>query len=218
MMGWGWLRGRATGWSSPFHDDEVVVDASTAGVVVTRDGVALIAGGGTVVWVDDEGRFDRKGGPAIVRGDGHTAWFRGGVLHRDGGPAVSNSGVVAWFQFGVPHRVGGPAFTWPDGESHWYRQGRLHRNGGPAIEGSCSDMLWSRVGVTFDPSVKGGEGWFRDGRLHRDDGPAVSRPDGLMVWFMDGVRHRVGGPAVVYPDGSTERWVQGVKVVDPSRG
>ena len=45
-----------------------------------------------------------------VDSDGNRMWFRRGLLHREGGPAIERAdGTKAWFRDGLLHRDGGPA-------------------------------------------------------------------------------------------------------------
>ena len=52
----------------------------------------------------------RTEGPAIEYTNGSKYWYRDGVPHRDGGPAVESSGQKQWYQNGVRHREDGPAY------------------------------------------------------------------------------------------------------------
>lgn len=59
--------------------------------------------GGNRIWLDEDGRFHREDGPAIIRGDGAEFWYRHGVVHRDYGPAI----------------------TWPDGFEEFWHNGQI---------------------------------------------------------------------------------------------
>lgn len=53
---------------------------------------------------------------------------RGGVKHRDRGPAeVMDSGYKAWWRRGKRHRKGAPAVIHPDGTLEWWEDGKLLR-------------------------------------------------------------------------------------------
>ena len=74
----------------------------------------------------------------IVKPDGSILWYRYGVLHRDGGPAVIRPALGGiefwWYQFGKEHRDDGPAIIRADGSTQWFRDGKCHREDGPAVE------------------------------------------------------------------------------------
>jgi hypothetical protein len=57
-----------------------------------------------------------------------------GQLHRDDGPAViCTDGSKYWYKDGLQHREGGPAVTWqPHGSQLWIVEGKRHRLDGPA--------------------------------------------------------------------------------------
>ena len=74
-------------------------------------------------------QLHRTNGPAIeieVNNTRTTSWYKNGLLHREGGPAVEwPNGLKAWWQNGEFHRSCGPAIEWPDGEREWWINGRL---------------------------------------------------------------------------------------------
>ena len=56
--------------------------------------------------------------------NGGIAWYLGGRLHCDSGPAVMMpNGYEEWDQHGQLHRDDGPAITYSDGRKEWYRHG-----------------------------------------------------------------------------------------------
>jgi hypothetical protein len=67
-------------------------------------------------------------GPAIRYKNGSEWWYKDGVLHRDGGPAVTqyHKGTrgVFWYKDGKYHREGGPAVILQNGKiQEWYLDG-----------------------------------------------------------------------------------------------
>lgn len=76
------------------------------------------------------------------------SWWRDGVRHRDGGPAVVwPYGMREWWRDGKRHRDDGPAVVWPDGTQKWFRNGKLHRDDGPAVVWPDAAPEWWRDGV-----------------------------------------------------------------------
>ena len=145
-------------------------------------------GGKTVIYYRDNDAtsvFDRIDGPAYIEtfpdGSRDEHYFRGGLGHREDGPArvlTDATGVVILEQYereGRLHREDGPALirtsetTGARNESY-YREGKLHREDGPAF-----------ISTTLDggSSVE----YRRDGQLHRNDGPALieTHADGSRV-------------------------------------
>lgn len=139
----------------------------------------------------------------VVTSKSDRRWYRNGVLHRDGAPAiVGYNGVDPyehWYQNGLLHRVDGPAIV--NGNYHaWYQNGKLHRLDGPAI-----DVIDRTTGSGKLIRQK----WFVDGMLHRIDGPAIDFAGRHRRWFMHGKLHRVGGPAIEEYGLGYEYWVNG---------
>lgn len=117
----------------------------------------------------------------MVYADGDVGWYRNGVLHRDGAPAVvRNDGGWSWYQKGVEHRVGGPATFDGDRCYYWMQHGKLHNHNGPAF-------------IELGRAAR----WYHHGVLHRHGGPAVIVNGRKMEWYHYGRRHRRSGPAVV---------------------
>lgn len=74
-----------------------------------------------------------------------SAWYRHGLMHRDGGPAYVSHDSMArmFFCRGKKHRAGGePAVYRPDGGLEWWEEGERHRVGGPAIENPDGTKEW----------------------------------------------------------------------------
>lgn len=66
---------------------------------------------------------------------GRISYYKYGLLHREGAPAVTfPSGSKYWYFEGEPHREDGPASIDQDGNKHWMINGQLHRHNGPAVE------------------------------------------------------------------------------------
>lgn len=56
--------------------------------------------------------------------DGKTRWYKDGVPHRDGGPAIiGKDGYEAWIKNGEPHREDGPAIIHPGNIVSWWYEG-----------------------------------------------------------------------------------------------
>ena len=57
---------------------------------------------------------------------GNFWWWKNGVRHRTGGPAVVlTGGFEAWYQHGHLHREDGPALIFGNGDATWYFHGKL---------------------------------------------------------------------------------------------
>lgn len=120
---------------------------------------------------DTQGRlhsFDDK--PAEVMDGGYQKWYKHGVMHREGGPAIiSCEGTQYWMQDDRFHREDGPAVIGRDRQI-WYREGKIHREDGPAyIDGAKKRVIWYSRGVR-----------------HREDGPAVTYDNGREEWWENG--------------------------------
>ena len=69
-----------------------------------------------------------------VHPDGGMSWRKGGLLHRENGPAlIWISGYMEWRLDGELHRDDGPAIKNLDGSEKWYQHGKLHRENAPAV-------------------------------------------------------------------------------------
>ena len=80
---------------------------------------------------DQEGRFHCDDGPAVIFANVYhctARWYRHGVLHRVGGPAIDGiceGGGEEWRQNGLLHRLDGPARTDPiNGIQTWWIEGK----------------------------------------------------------------------------------------------
>ena len=116
---------------------------------------------GNIWYFDQNGKFHREDGPALIKNNGAEEWWRHGCLHREDGPAVTTDVMCRWYREGKLHREDGPAIELADGTKEWYREGKLHREDGPAIE-----------------DADGTRRWYLDGKRHRADGPAVEYQGG----------------------------------------
>lgn len=107
----------------------------------------------------------------MVEEYGIKRWYKNGLLHRDGAPAViQDDGAQRWYQNGRLHRTDGPATIDINGFGEWWYEGQYHRDGGPAYS-----------------EDNGLEIWYRHGQYHRDDGPAYLDPDSNDVsWYIKG--------------------------------
>jgi hypothetical protein len=115
-------------------------------------------------------------GPAVICSDGTEYWYKDGLPHREGGPAINDKYISCWCINGRLHREDGPAVVTKSGEGVcWMRDGKLHREDGPAY------------------FFNGLEEWFIDGRPHRVGGPALIKQNGEPRWYIDGVRHNPDG-------------------------
>lgn len=163
-----------------------------------------------------EGLRHRDDAPAfIIRSDSEEErhWYKDGKFHRKGGPAIEVecllNGILTqdvWLQEGKIHRVGAPARVCrddADGLEHsieYFENGERHRtDGGPAL---IERDVWSHFGV-----IK--SAWYKHGKLHRTDGgPALIQREVLhsdnvvkSEWYRDGELFRENGqPTTVRSD------------------
>jgi HSP20 family molecular chaperone IbpA len=99
---------------------------------------------------DNEGKLHRDDDlPALIEKDEHSfveAWYKHGVLHRDGDMyAVNDQNYEKrWYKHGLLHRDGDlPAIEDIDENKAWYKHGVLHRDGDlPAFIGKNGTMKW----------------------------------------------------------------------------
>lgn len=156
-------------------------------------------------------------------------YCRHGKTHRDRKPAViemhaDGSRLEAYYRDGVLHRNGAPAMTTEgDGErtEYYYRHGKAHRDDGPALirtrederreefwidgkresgEDSPAVVIESLSGTAITTEYSNAN-W----QLHRSDGPArVTRythdQSVTREYWVNGARHRDDGPAIVDTD------------------
>lgn len=111
-------------------------------------------------------------------------WYKDGVIHRDGGPALTD------------RQRGGKSTTYV-----YYNHGKVSRHDGPAS--TCREAVeGGEIRIT--------ELWMIDGVLTREDGPAkvvIQGQHSHEIWYYQGLVHRSNGPAVtiISPiDGSPE--------------
>lgn len=57
-----------------------------------------------------DGRCHRSDGPAIICINGDEYWYRHGINHRVGGPAIDTCLLKVWMIKGLRHRLDGPAY------------------------------------------------------------------------------------------------------------
>ena len=108
-------------------------------------------------------------GPALVlkssgESCGEHLWFKYGILHREGGPAVRNFDTETpdchgeyegdfWYLDGEYHREDGGPATFCGGVRSWYKHGKYHRDSGPAyIENMGKGVVslsWYLEGISF---------------------------------------------------------------------
>lgn len=94
------------------------------------------------IWLDDEGRRHRVGGPADIGADGAESWWIHGKMHRVGGPAITGAdGRMCWCVDGKAHRVGAPAIVHSDGSVEWWLAGAAHRIDGPSAQDALGDPI-----------------------------------------------------------------------------
>jgi hypothetical protein len=104
-----------------------------------------------------------------VGSDGTRRWYRDGLLHREGGPAVEEeTGRHEWWLNGQRARHDdGPTVIRDDGTQLWLTTAdEVHRDGGPAV-------------IRPDGSTQ----WFCHGKEHRLDGPSHDFGDGVHVAY-----------------------------------
>lgn len=83
----------------------------------------------------------------ITFNDGSIMWLKGGVFHREDGPAYETSSKSEWHQNGQLHRIGGPAIEYKDGgHQEWWVHGRPHRTDGPAKTNGYGDTEYWKNG------------------------------------------------------------------------
>ena len=112
---------------------------------------------GDIYFLDEQGRFHKDDGPAIICKKTLKLWWKHGKKHREDGPAIEyHDGSTEWFYDNLRHRSGGPAVDTPYGKQEWYEHGKLHRLDGPAVINKNSDGTWK-------------EYWVDDVRVYEND-------------------------------------------------
>lgn len=110
---------------------------------------------GTIRYYNRDNQMHRIHGPAVIWPDGVEEWWINGELHREDGPAHTNTnGTMVWYHYGLKHRIDGPAFIWDDGDTEWWLNGERHREDGPAVERTDGSKEWYRNGkfIRSEPS------------------------------------------------------------------
>lgn len=181
--------------------------------------------GNIIEWRDEEDRYHRLDGPALIK-DLDSAWFQWGRLHRVDGPAVKqNSGRLEWFNYGIRHRLNGPAIDSKDLRL-WYIRGATFYKEKDFINALSKDNISNSLYIDYKdkegklhaidhPAIIWSdkrEEWWRDGVPHREIGPAIDKSNGEKEWWLNGVRHRVDGPAIYNPLCGIKSWyIHGTK-------
>lgn len=77
-------------------------------------------------WLDEQQRYHREDGPAIIDAEGNRIWMIRDQRHRDGDlPAAEmKNGDRSWWFEGKLHREGNPAIVYADGREEWWTHGR----------------------------------------------------------------------------------------------
>lgn len=76
------------------------------------------------IYYNREGKMHRIYGPAYVsRKYHHEKWYKDGILHREGGPAVTHGSTLLWYKDGVLHNLEGPALVDPAGPCQYWIDG-----------------------------------------------------------------------------------------------
>ena len=187
-------------------------------------------------WRDKQGRLHREKGPALIiidkqdfedadhpekaqfEDETKECWFKHGLKHRIGGPAVIHKYKDVYKPEHIPYEA-------------WYQNGKLHNDKGAAeIKITFDDndevvteyVYWIN-GVKKGSKKVGAHSYYinfydADGMYHRDNGPAhitdtwcqsTTLPDGQKLpesdaksyaWYKHGDLHRTSGPAIVVRD------------------
>jgi hypothetical protein len=74
-------------------------------------------------WYDDNWKYHRDDGPAIIFRYGVLRWYQHGKIHRDDGPAIMKTSGCVWYQYGKIHRLDGPANESANGHKEWFING-----------------------------------------------------------------------------------------------
>lgn len=74
-----------------------------------------------IVYRNTEGKKHRIYGPAwISRTYDFEVWYKNGVIHRDGGPAIRHKNNYLYYREGKLHRLDGPAIVEQGGPREYY--------------------------------------------------------------------------------------------------
>ena len=77
-----------------------------------------------------------------------------GKKHRIYGPAYGNPayGIEEWYKDGLTHRLGGPAVT-HGANFYWFKEGKKHRLGGPAVDTMYGPKEYWIEGMRYSPKA-----------------------------------------------------------------
>jgi hypothetical protein len=118
------------------------------------------------------GKKDRLDGPAVIDEFGNMTYYYNGTIHRDGDePAyIGVDGTKKWYRFGMLHRLGGPAVLLADSTQIWMIDGKVSNLYGPAIVTRDGYQLWLQQGLLQstgdEPALvcpSGNAGWYDQG-------------------------------------------------------
>lgn len=148
-----------------------------------------------------------------------NSFYKNNILHRDGDlPTIilndDDEVIKKWYKDGLLHREGGPAVQYGASRALWYKEGKIHRENGPAIleilpNGTLQQewLIHDRYHRDDGPAriFEKKEEWWINGKVHREDGPAViykenSSQRGLTKWYKGGKLHRLDGLAIEWID------------------
>jgi hypothetical protein len=80
-----------------------------------------------IVYRNSEGEYHRLYGPAYVSEIYDVElWYKNGVLHRNGGPAVRHKDNYMWYNEGKLHNLDGPAILDKGGPKQFWIDGRKY--------------------------------------------------------------------------------------------
>jgi hypothetical protein len=93
----------------------------TAPIPVTRTYITDHPDGSTCIY---DCVLSSTSEPSIVnKTTGTEMWYFNGLIHRDGGSAITTQMGSFWFKNGVYHRSDGPAIELTNGTKEWYLEG-----------------------------------------------------------------------------------------------
>jgi hypothetical protein len=61
--------------------------------------------------------------PAVTTKSGYKAWYKNGLRHKVGAPAIEDAAFKAYYENGIRHRLDGPALIFSDGSIQWWENG-----------------------------------------------------------------------------------------------
>ncbi len=110
-------------------------------------------------YLDDQCRYHKDEGPAVIDSDGNKFWYRHGERHRDGDlPAVEmKNGDKAWCKDGKYHRDGKPAIEFANGEAEWWLEGiKLNQNEVTAYQQKLLTEEWRKAADEIVAEIRKG--------------------------------------------------------------